>query len=488
MSNATKAAVIRDALGEVAVHYGTKPAVCRGEDVWSYEQLLCRIEDMRRWLSAEVAHGPVLFMPRNTPSSLAFLLAAVVSGKVPLLADPAWSARELEGIVRRCAVRAIAWDGASAESMAWAGEPSLFQGIALHPILLPESELSSTALREDTVLGRFTSGTSGFAQCLQFRASAVLAAASSWRQAAALTERDRVLCLATLNNGLAFNTSLLALLLAGGTLVFHAGSLLASSVARTLSAVRPTVLTAFPLVYEMLAGRKEKRLDATGLRLAVSSAAPLPPAVRDWWREQTKLNICDYYGLAEVGPCTFNDGSVLDSVGVPLPGVTVRITAEDGSLLSAGAVGRIRVQTQSMASDYLEYNGGTFVTNLDEHGYYMTRDLGRLIPQGQLVLNGRVGRLINIAGRKIDPAEVESALREMPGVQNVVVRGEETPARTVLAAYLESTTVTREGVVEFCVKRLAQYKVPQQITILPELPRSSAGKISLGRIESMQTV
>jgi acyl-CoA synthetase (AMP-forming)/AMP-acid ligase II len=103
-----------------------------------------------------------------------------------------------------------------------------------------------------------------------------------------------------------------------------------------------------------------------------------------------------------------------------------------------------------------------------------------------LVLHGRLGRLINIAGRKIDPTEVESALREMSGVQNVVVRGEETPERTLLAAYIESTTVTREEVVGFCIKRLAQYKVPQHITILARLPRSSAGKISLGRIEASQ--
>lgn len=486
MSKATNSA-IWDALSEVAVRYRMRPAVCRGEETWSYEQLLSQIEKMSRWLSAEMEDGPVLFIPRNTPSSLAFLLAAVVSGKVPLLADPAWSSRELEGIVRRCAVRAIAWDGASAESVTWVEPPSLCQGIALHRIRIPESELSTTAMHEDTVLGRFTSGTSGFAQCLQFRASAVLAAASSWRQAAGLSERDRVLCLATLNNGLAFNTSLLPLLLAGGTLVFHSGSLLASSVVRTLSAVRPTVLTAFPLVYELLAGRKDKRLDAASLRLAVSSAAPLPPAVRDWWREHTNLNICDYYGLAEVGPCTFNDGSVLDSVGVPLPGVAVRITGEDGAVLPAGAVGRIRVRTQSMASDYLECSGAVFASNLDEHGYYVTRDLGRLTPQGHLMLLGRLGRLINIAGRKIDPSEVESALREMPGVRNVVVRGEETPERILLAAYIESTTVTREEVVGFCVKRLAQYKVPQHITILPQLPRSSAGKISLGRIEAAQT-
>jgi long-chain acyl-CoA synthetase len=482
---ASAAAPIWDALAEVAVLYRHKPAVRRGEEVWSYEQLVIKADEVRRWLSAEVAQGPILFLPQNTPASLAFLLGALGSGKVPLLADPAWGAQELEGIVRRCAVRAIAWGGCPAEGVTWTEPHAVQEEITLHRVTIPESELPPTALRDDTVLGRFTSGTSGFAQCLQFQAPAPLAAAVSWRQAAGLAEHDRVLCLATLNNGLAFNTSLLALLLAGGTLVFHPGRLLASSVARTLAAVRPTLLVAFPFVYEILADRAGKGLDTTGLRLAVSSAAPLPPTVRDWWCQHMGLAICDYYGLAEVGPCTFNDGSVPDSVGVPLPGVSFRVTAADGRELPAGEVGRIRVQTRSMASAYLESGGEDFASNLDEHGYYVTRDLGLLTPQGSLVLRGRLGRLVNIAGRKIDPAEVEAALREMPGVRNVVVRGELTSERTVLAAYIESTTVTREELVRFCIGRLAQYKVPQRIIIQEQLPRSSAGKISLGRIEAM---
>jgi long-chain acyl-CoA synthetase len=492
MSNATCASPLEvpaagfpvvEALAAAAVEYAGKPAVCRGEEVWTYDLLYRKAEAVRRWLAG--VQGPVLFVAQNTPGSLAFLLGAIGGGKVPLLADPAWNAHELGGIISRCGVRAVAWDGTPPAGLTCADVVSGPDGIGLCRVAACEGAGPASRLRDDTAFGRFTSGTSGFAQCLQFRAEAALAAAASWRQVAALSARDRVLCLATLNNGLAFNTSVLALLLSGGTLAFHPGRLVGGSLFRSLAAVRPTVLVAFPFVYELLVGRKGKSLEAPDLRLAVSSAAPLPEAVRDRWKEQTGLAVCDYYGLAEVGPCTFNDGSRPGSVGRALPGVCFTVTGEDGRDLPAGEVGRVRVKTRSMASDYLDAAGPPFSDNLDERGYYVTRDLGMLTPDGHLVLQGRTGRTVNVAGRKIDPTELEAALREMPGVEDAIVRGEEAAGRTVLAAYVESCTASPEAVVTFCRDRLAPYKVPHRVTVLPQLPRSSAGKISLGRIDDL---
>jgi long-chain acyl-CoA synthetase len=473
------AAPIWDALSWAASAYADRVAVARGDEAWTYDRLFREADAVRRRLAVEVPEGPVLFVAHNTPASLAFLLGSVGSGAVPLLADPAWGAHELAGIVLRCAARAVAWDGEPPADLPFAAFESSLGPISLGRVTVPRADQAPVRPRADTAFGRFTSGTSGFARCLQFRARAALAAAAGWRQAARLSADDRVLCLATLNNGLAFNTSVLALLLAGGTLVFHPGRLLAGSLVRTLFAVRPAVLVAFPFAFEMLAGRVPADL---GLRLAVSSAAPLAAGVRERWREEMGLAICDYYGLAEVGPCTFNDGSRPGSVGVPLAGVSFTVTDDDGREVPAGEVGRIRVRTPSMASDYLDTGDTTFASNLDGQGRYVTRDLGLVTPEGHLVLRGRVGRVVNVAGRKIDPTEVEATLKTMPGVSGAVVCGEEAGGRPVLTAYVESATVGRDDVVRHCLDRLAQYKVPQRIIILAELPRSSAGKVSLGRI------
>jgi long-chain acyl-CoA synthetase len=251
---------------------------------------------------------------------------------------------------------------------------------------------------------------------------------------------------------------------------------------RTLAAVEPTVFVAFPFAYEMLASGANELRVPPAMRLAVNSAAPLPGGVRAKWAQDTGLRICDYYGLAEVGPCTFNDGSDPDSMGAPLRGATFAITRDDGHEANPGETGRIRVRTQSMASAYLDSSEPDFASNLDEKGYYVTKDTGLLTADGRLKLRGRIGQIVNIAGRKIDPAEVEAVIRGIAGVRDVVVRREEDATRPFLAAYIESSTVQRDRVLAFCAERMAQYKIPQTITILPRLPRSAAGKISAGMI------
>jgi acyl-coenzyme A synthetase/AMP-(fatty) acid ligase len=355
-------------------------------------------------------------------------------------------------------------------------------GITLSKVVLPRKQADAVPLRDDTAFGRFTSGTTGFSRCLQFRNQAALAAAASWCEATEISFRDRVLCLATLNNGLAFNTSIFSVLLSGGMLAFHQGMLMRRPLSKTLANVDPTILVSFPFVYELMAGRKSGNTKQRTLRLAVSSAAPLSEKVRIKWKEDTGLGICDYYGLAEVGPCTFNDGFVPHSVGVALNGVSFAITGEEGQEVNAGQAGQIRVKTNSMASDYLDRLQPSFTRNLDSRNYYITRDLGRLTSDNRLLLQGRIGRVVNVAGRKIDPAEIEAVIRQMSGVHDVVVQGEDHLGRMFLSAYIESSTVLRQEVVEFCASHIAQYKIPQRIVILPELPRSSAGKISLGRI------
>ena len=475
---------IGENLREACHGFAARPAMRMGAEEWSYQELGAGVERFRDWLLAETTEGPILLVPRNEPSSVAMVFGAIDSGRAPLLADPAWTPVELAEVVRRSAARALVLRKGSAVPAGFVlrAENGGYQ------LLTAEAgaEPSAVALREDTAFGRFTSGTTGFPRCLQFSDAAALAAARGWAEAARLSPGDRVLCLATLNNGLCFNTSLLPVFLSGGLLAFHAGRVLPSSLEKSLIAVDATVFVAFPFAYDLLVKRPAGVPVGPALRLAVSSAAPLAGSIREGWRQATGRSICDYYGVAEVGPCTFNDGSVPDSVGRPLAGVSFTITDEAGLELPAGETGLIRIRTRSMASDYLDREGPPFAANLDEEGRYVSRDIGMLDATGHLVLKGRRGRMINVAGRKIDPVEVEAVVRQVPGVNDVFVCGDESPGRTILAAYVESESVTREQLVAFCVARLAAYKVPQDFVIVPRLPRSSTGKFSAPGIRALQ--
>ena len=472
---------IWDALQEACAVFAARTAVQEGTRACSYQDLWARVETNRQWLQDRVAAGPIVLVPRNDASWVALVFGAIGSGRVPLLADPVWTAAELEHVVARAAARAVALPAGceAPKGLSLRGEAD---GHHLFAVEEPKAA-ESIQLRDDTAFGRFTSGTTGFPRCLQFSDAAALAAARSWQEAAGLHSNDRVLCLATLNNGLAFNTSLLSVFLTGGLLAFHGGRVLPRSLEKSFDAIDPTVFVAFPFAYELLVKHEAGRVPAR-LRLAVSSAARLAPAVREAWLSSTGLPICDYYGVAEVGPCTFNDGSRPDSVGQPLPGVSFTITDEAGRELPPGEAGLIRIGTRSMASAYLDREGPPFSASLDEQGRYVSRDLGCLSATGHLVLGGRQGRMVNVAGRKIDPLEVEGVLRQLPGVRDALVCGEESPDRTVLAAYIESDSLTREQLMAFLVTRVASYKIPQAVVIVPRLPRSSTGKLSVGRMRS----
>jgi acyl-CoA synthetase (AMP-forming)/AMP-acid ligase II len=456
---------LTDAVSAAIAAHGARPAVSRGDETWTYRELGQAIADIERGLAAVA--GPILYAPSNSPGAVATILGAVAAGRVPVLADPTWTDAERVEVARRCGIRTVITE--TAVEASWLRNARPIRHMVMHDVGIAASEREDVAPRPDTAFCRFTSGTTGFSRCLEFTHAAALAAARGWWHAVRYATDDVVLCLATLNNGLAFNTSLLAVLVAGGHLVFHAGPIIPSSVAATSRRFQPTSVVAFPLLYDALA-RARHRLDSSRLRLAVSSAAPLKAETGDAFRIAHGVAVSNYYGLVEAGPCTFNDGSVPGSVGYRLDGVDLRITHD-------GSAARLCVRSAAMASGFLDRHGPPLSASLDADGYYVTNDLAELGDNGHLFLRGRLGRLINLEGRKIDPGEIESVIRAVDGVTDALVREETANGRALLAAYVESSRVVRDELASVFRHRLAPYKRPQRIRVLPRFPRSSAGKI-----------
>ncbi len=474
------APTIIDALKQTARIFGRKPAVSRGTECITYSDLLDHVNAMADRFRAVDINGPTLVVPRNSPASLALVYGAIAAGSVPLLTDPVWTSSELASVVKRCGCRLAAWEGecSSVQGLVQPGRTAQLDGITLAPIASATSEMSFNRLVGDARFGRFTSGTTGYARCLQFTERAALNAAASWRASTKIGPGDRVLCLASINNGLAFNTSLLPVLLSGGEVVFFNGRLLPNAVIQSIDAVRPTIFVAFPFIYELLSARADAIPRYPELRLCVSSAAPLSQEIGARWREATGLDICDYYGVAEVGPCTFNDGTQPGTLGRPLGGVEFLITDASGRSLEPGEVGQIRIKTASMAAGYLDDMKPSFSDHLDPAGFFVTKDKG-YVAEGRLTLQGRLDTRINIAGRKIDPTEVENVIRLLPGVDSVTVHGESAKSRTFLVAYVESRSVDKDAVLAHCLRHLASYKIPQLVKVVRKLARSSSGKVSV---------
>jgi acyl-CoA synthetase (AMP-forming)/AMP-acid ligase II len=167
----------------------------------------------------------------------------------------------------------------------------------------------------------------------------------------------------------------------------------------------------------------------------------------------------------------------LRSIGRPLPDVEVRITADDGSVLGAGEVGEIQVRTPRVMKGY----AGADSSPLTEDGWLPTRDLGWLDEDAYLYIAGRKDDMIIRGGENIAPAEVESVLQSHAAVEEAVVVGVpdvEWGQRVAAFVVLRpGASATPAELGEFCRERLATFKKPETITLLPELPRNPMGKV-----------
>ena len=458
---------VRAALGAAARRNPGGVAVDDGEQRLTFKDLLAAVEQEQHNLDATLPRLPFLLMPPTTVDGVVAVLGAIASSSLALFGDPAWPEQEATAVLGRTGAVAI-HRGTTAHPQAMHAKPDSGSRY-LGPLIPP-----------DAAFGRFSSGSTGAPRCLLFTEEAFVRAATTWGAAARYGPEDRVLCFATLNNGLAFNASLLSVLAAGATLHLFGGVLTARRMLRRIEESVPTVLVAFPFVYEQL--ETIGFVPSESLRLGISAAAPISVTARETWIESGRP-LCDYYGLVEVGPCTYNDGSHPRTQGLPLPGTSCTVLREDGSPAPTGQTGRVAVETPYQALGYLDDDSPRFADAFGSHGY-VTQDLGRMTKAGALVLEGRLGTVVNIAGRKIDPSEVRSVLLEHPRVTDAVVFGDISHRRPMLAACVECHGIDRDDLVRHLQARLADYKIPQLIEVVEQLPRSSAGKPLLSVLNS----
>ncbi len=478
MSGLPANGAIRDAMSACVDRHAGRTALAGGSEVLSYEALGRRIRDAAALLRAALpAAGHVGFCLANRPEYVILYFAALEAGCLPLLLDANFNTGEIAAIRGDCALDALVIERAKADGLALPGqgEPLPFaDGVVVLP--LARAAAPPYAPRPATEVCRFTSGTTGRPKCLEFSGHAVVAAARNWVAGTGMTGDDRTLCLAALSNGLAFNTSLLSTFLAGGELHFLKGAPLTRPVARRIVEAGITRLVAFPTLYRnFVAPGGPDRSALAGLRHAISAGAPLWADVREEFRALYGLDISDYYGIAETGPCTFERHAGHHAgLGEPLPGAEIRIAPgpED-----AAGTGEVLVRTASMASGYLNHPG-LFEQRVDADGFYHSGDRGRIV-DGRLHLVGRTQDHINVAGRKIDPTEIVAVVSALDGVEDAVAFPDEDLNRETLVHLVVVAPrgeVTRADLAAACRARLAPWKVPGRISFVQEIPRTGIGK------------
>ena len=247
---------------------------------------------------------------------------------------------------------------------------------------------------------------------------------------------------------------------------------------------RSTVFMGVPTYFVRLLGEPQFGRDmCKGMRLFVSGSAPLLQETFREFRERTGHTILERYGMTETGMNTSNPyvgERRAGTVGLPLPGVEVRVAAEGGEELAAGEIGQILVRGPNVMPGYWrlpERNNEEFTAD----GFFRTGDLGRFDAEGYLSIVGREKDLVISGGYNIYPKEIEMVMEELAEVAEAAAFGVPHPdfgeALTAAIVLKAGATLTEEYVISYVKGKLANFKVPKRVVFLPELPRNAMGKV-----------
>ena len=254
---------------------------------------------------------------------------------------------------------------------------------------------------------------------------------------------------------------------------------------------RATVMMGVPTFYTRLLSDPGLTRDVTAhVRLFVSGSAPLSPATHAEWRERTGHAILERYGMTETNMITSNpyDGARrAGTVGMPLPGVEVRIAGPDGSVLPQGEAGAIEVRGPNVFKGYWRLPEKTAEEFRD--GWFITGDMGAFDAEGYLSILGRAKDLVITGGLNVYPAEVEAALDDLPGVAASAVIGVPHPdfGEAVVACLVpaQGAALEEDSVRAALRDRLAAFKIPKRVLVLDELPRNAMGKVQKAELRRL---
>jgi long-chain acyl-CoA synthetase len=228
------------------------------------------------------------------------------------------------------------------------------------------------------------------------------------------------------------------------------------------------------------------------VRLATSGGAPLPDEIGPAFEARFGRPIHQGYGLTEASPVLtsslVDEPPIAGSIGVPLPGVEIRLVDEEGEDALVGDPGEIWARGPNVFGGYWNDAEATAAA-LTEDGWLRTGDVAVADDAGNLYIVDRSKDLIIVSGFNVFPAEVEEALLEHPGVAEAAVVGNPHPySGETVAAFVvpgEGRHLEEDEVIEFCADRLARYKCPTKVNFVESLPHGLAGKLLRRELRSV---
>ena len=447
-----------------------------------------------------VADDRVAIICGNNPLFVVSYLAALGAGLVAVPLNPSSPARELERELAAVGVRAAVVGPAGAGTFAAldrAAVPTLE-----HVVVTRDTDTLDGAVRyedlaasvpaavvdrapDDLAALLFTSGTAGFPKAAMLSHGNLLANVEQMQAhpGRAQTADDVSFGVLPLFHIFGLNV-VLGVSLAVGSRVLLIERFDPVSALEAVTRHGVTILPGAPTMWSAWGGLADADPMAfRSVRIATSGAARLPTEVARMYEERFGLVLSEGYGLTEASPVVTSSAGVNSrpgSIGVPLPGVEVRLVDADGDDVLVGDSGELWVRGPNVFKGYWNDPAATRAA-LDGDGWLHTGDIAVVDDDGFLYLVDRAKDLIIVSGFNVYPAEVEEVLLEHPAIDAAAVVGVAHPhTGEAVKAYVvvaPGRSVEEDEIIEFCAKHLARYKLPTKVMFVDELPQGAAGKV-----------
>lgn len=237
------------------------------------------------------------------------------------------------------------------------------------------------------------------------------------------------------------------------------------------------------------------KIDFSTVRLVSAGGMAVMPATAKCWKELTGKTILEGYGLSETSPvvCTNppNPREFSASIGLPLPGTLVSLRDDDGAVVAPGAAGELCMQGPQLMRGYWNDAEAT-ASAMTSDGFFRTGDIAKMDERGYFYIVDRKKDMIDVAGLKVYPNEVEAEITHHPDVIEAACIGvpdERTGEAVKLFIVMRpGASLDRDKVRTFLRERLAPYKIPRHVEFRESLPKSNVGKILRRELRDQGTV
>ncbi len=473
-----------------AEKHARKTAVFWGEAEYSYEQLHAQSRWLAQRLQKDFRIQPgdrVGLWLKNSPEFISAVFGVLGAGGVVVPLNNFLKADEVSYILADAAATALITEGAMADapSQLSAKLPELkcfyieeFQGMEGSTADQPEF---ADRVEGDLAFIIYTSGTTGRPKGAMLSHANLLCNVESCRKVLETVDLDRFVVLLPMFHSFMLCVGILLPMTTGCSIVLIKSLHPAKNVIQEIIAREATILPAIPQFFRALANAPAP--PQIPLRLCISGAAPLPREILKEFSERFPIPLIEGYGLSEASPVVslnpIRGPWKAGSIGVPIPDVEVSVQDDSGERLPDGQTGEICVRGGNVMLGYWHQPEET--SKALRNGWLLTGDVGHRDRDGYFFITDRKKDMLLVNGINVYPREIEEVIYQYPGVKEAAVIGQPDPRKgeqpVAYVAPNEGVRLDEKSLQQFVRGKLADYKVPRRVTILPALPRNATGKI-----------